>query len=627
VIPSKVRARSATDSPLFGYGIALLLYVVGAFAVMWHAWSGGLASRSVIPSGDPALFIWSFEYAANSVQHLRFDFTTPLLFHPRGFNVLANTTSLGIAIPFVPLTWLAGPVVSMNVALTLAPVVSGLAMVYALRRHHAWWPAAVVAGAIWGFSPFVLYGLNAGWLMIVFLAGPPLLWALGHELLVTRRRNPVAVGVLMAILCAWQFWVGSEILAMMCCVGVLIAISVLIAQLRVVGTVRRDVLVHVGRGVATAAVLSGLLLVVPAWWALHGSAHLGAWVWPRWTFYHDVTRLKSYVWGSSQPAGIFFVTLTGIVPNLAFVGFGIPLVLVVALVVAVRNGVLWLLAALAVLGVLLGLAGSFPISPFQVVYRLPVLHNILPQRWLVIAIFAGAMGVGIGVTELVTWVRRWTSNGALAGAALLALAMVPVAVNDASFIPLPVGPVAAPTWFSSHHGGGVLLLTPSPNSIATGLTWEAVSGLPTALVGGWGPEVHRTLSRVDALATLELWAVTVGKTGSVEAPPKWVRAVRRAAREWGVTDVLAAAPPSTPAFAWGRAPTAAVGLFVEAFGMPTSTGAGWWAWHLTPRSVGLLVTTSFSHRCNVRAQADVALVVRCLTGPAARTNGTHVRQG
>lgn len=413
---------------------------------------------------------------------------------------------------------------------------------------------------------------------------------------------------------------------MMCCVGLLVGVVVLAAQLRVAGTASPDVVRHVSTGVATAVVLSAVLLSFPAWWALGGSAHLGSWVWPRWTIYHDVTHLGDYVTGTTQPAGIFFVTLTGVVPNLAFIGFGVLVAFAAALVVAVRNGVLWLLGALGVLGVLLGLAGSLSISPFQVVFRLPVVHNILPQRWLGIVMFAAAMGVGIGVTELVAWARARTRFAVLGGSALLALAVVPIAVNDAAFAPLPVGPVAAPTWFTTHHTG-VLMMTPTPNSIATGMTWEAVSGLPTALVGGWGPEVHRRVPKVQANATLELWRVTVTKTSLAEVLPRSVRDVRGAAREWGVTDVLAAAPGGTPAFAWGRAPTAAVGLFVEAFGLPTSTGPGWWAWHLSSSSTGLVVTTSYSHHCDALAGANVAIVISCLTDPGAQSNRALLRPG
>jgi len=608
-----------------GYTVAFSLYVILALAVMWHAWVGGLTTRTVIPSGDPALIIWTFAYAAKEISHGTLPLTTPLLFHPMGFNLLANPTALGIAVPFVPLTWLFGPIASMNMALTLAPVVSGMAMVYALRRHDAWWPAAVAAGGFWAFSPFELYGLNGGWINTVYLVGPPLVWALLHELLVTRRRQPLLIGVLLAALLVWQFWVSTETFAIICSAGIVVASGVLLVQRAHAGDQRRAFDAHVAKGLVTAAVLIGVLLTVPAWWAIDGSAHLGAWVWPSILISHDVSRLSTYVSGLTTPSGPFFITLTGVVPNIAYVGFGIPLVFVTSLLVPKRNAVLWMLGCLGAVGVLFGLAGSFALSPFQLAFRLPLLHNILPQRWMVIAMFAAAMGIGIGVSEIVRWARMKSSLAAICGIALLAIAVGPVITADAAFAPLPVAAVRVPSWFSTHRGG-VLLMAPAPGTVATGLTWEADAGIPTALVGGWGPQDVLNLSKVQDLARYTLWAVTATKTSKAQVSGKKVRAVREAARQWGVTDALVAEPGGVPPFVWGQPPTAAVGLFVEAFGDPTSQGYGWWAWHLTPKSKGLLVTANFSHRCNESAGTDVALVVSCLTGSAAHANSALVRQ-
>ena len=48
--------------------------------------------------------------------------------HPGGVNLLDNTSVLALGIPLAPVTWVVGPVASMNVALTLAPALSALAM-------------------------------------------------------------------------------------------------------------------------------------------------------------------------------------------------------------------------------------------------------------------------------------------------------------------------------------------------------------------------------------------------------------------------------------------------------------------------------------------------------------------
>ncbi len=82
---------------------------------------------------------------------------------------------------------------------------------------------------------------------------------------------------------------------------------------------------------------------------------------------------------------------------------------------------------------------------------------------------------------------------------------------------------------------------------------------------------------------------------------------------WGVTDVMAASPGGSNTSVWGQPATSAVGYFTEAFGPPTSVGPGWWVWHLTPRSVGAIVTPSVSLSCNTLAGDDPSKVIPCLT--------------
>ena len=65
-----------------------------------------------------------------------------------------------------PVTWLFGPVASLNVALTLGPALSALAMFVLLRRWVTWQPAAFVGGLLYGFSPFILVHLTDAHLML-----------------------------------------------------------------------------------------------------------------------------------------------------------------------------------------------------------------------------------------------------------------------------------------------------------------------------------------------------------------------------------------------------------------------------------------------------------------------------
>ena len=87
-------------------------------------------------------------------------FFSTSLFHPEGINLLANTSVLAIGIPLAPITWLFGPVATLNVALTLGPALSALAMFWLLRRWVRWTPAALVGGLVFGF---LTYSWSSTW--------------------------------------------------------------------------------------------------------------------------------------------------------------------------------------------------------------------------------------------------------------------------------------------------------------------------------------------------------------------------------------------------------------------------------------------------------------------------------
>ena len=100
----------------------------------------------------------------------------------------------------------------MNVALTLAPALSALAMYVLLRRWVSWTPAAFLGGLAYGFSPFVVTELALNQLNIAFLAVPPLVVLVLADLLVTQRRAPWRNGLALAGLVVVQFFVSTEVL-------------------------------------------------------------------------------------------------------------------------------------------------------------------------------------------------------------------------------------------------------------------------------------------------------------------------------------------------------------------------------------------------------------------------------
>ncbi|HEX7442829.1 MAG TPA: hypothetical protein VF320_03020, partial [Acidimicrobiales bacterium] len=144
----------------WGRGRALALAAAGylalALVVWWGVWSDHPTATTTCGCGDSALFLWFFAWPAHALAHGLDPFYSAAMSHPGGVNLLANTSELALGVVMAPVTWIFGPVASMNVALLSAPALSALAMFVLLRRWVRWAPAAFVGGLLYGFSPLVL---------------------------------------------------------------------------------------------------------------------------------------------------------------------------------------------------------------------------------------------------------------------------------------------------------------------------------------------------------------------------------------------------------------------------------------------------------------------------------------
>ena len=66
--------------------------------------------RTVLGYGrDPEIFIWSFAWWAHAIGHGLNPFVSRVVYAPDGINLAWATTVPGLAVPFAPLTALAGP--------------------------------------------------------------------------------------------------------------------------------------------------------------------------------------------------------------------------------------------------------------------------------------------------------------------------------------------------------------------------------------------------------------------------------------------------------------------------------------------------------------------------------------
>ena len=204
------------------------VYLALAVALWWHTWSTHPSTVTTCGCGDAARFLWYFRWPAFALAHGHDVLYSTYLFHPGGINLLDDTSVVALGVVLAPVTWLAGPVTAMNVALTLAPTLSALSMFVLLRRWVRWAPAALLGGLVYGFSPFMVTELALNQLNIAFLAVPPLVVLVLADLVVYRRRRPWVDGLALAGLAVVQFFVSTEVL-------VITGLSVLVGTVLLVG--------------------------------------------------------------------------------------------------------------------------------------------------------------------------------------------------------------------------------------------------------------------------------------------------------------------------------------------------------------------------------------------------------
>ncbi|MGA8724718.1 MAG: hypothetical protein WB565_06730 [Acidimicrobiales bacterium] len=599
--PIRVAGSSRHRATLLAAGGYLGL----AIALWSHVWTSRPASTTTCGCGDSSLFTWFLAWPATALAHGLDPFFTTAMGYPHGVNLLANTSVPAFGLLLAPVTWLFGPIVTLNVALTLAPALSGFAMFVLLRRWVRFAPATFVGGLLYGFSPFVLVSLADAHLMLGMAFVPPLVAAGLDEVLFRQRARPVAAGVVLGLLVTLQFFVGTEVLVMMLVLGALWVVAVLVAAaLAWPEALRRHVrYAAVALGVATAT--AGALLAYPVWFALAGPAHFSGLVWPGLHVARAGTSVHDYFLPEPPLSTGFFGHAMSVViggaqgPVLSsqYLGLGMFAVIVIGLVVWRRDRRLWAFALLAAISVALSFGvryGSW--SPWGLVAHLPLFENVSPSRFALFTELATAAMVALVVEHAYDAARLWSaahdrarssrvarrSLPFLAAAAVAALAVAPPAVYFATSLPITTQPVLVPVWFSTVGNrvgaGQVVLVLPAPFGVTqSAMTWQAVDRMDFSMAGQGGP--GGVVERAGAARAGQQEIVDTSfffAKGTVT--PKGVAAVRNALATWQVTMVVVPDQPALPDYERIRSVTEAATLMTAATGKAPQLRSDAWVW-------------------------------------------------
>ncbi|MBJ7594175.1 MAG: hypothetical protein JF886_04805 [Candidatus Dormibacteraeota bacterium] len=491
-----------------------------------------------------AWFLRWFPYAL--ATHHNPLFTTNLI-APGGVNLMWNTWIPLPALLLSPLTLLLGPVASFDIAVTLGVALSAWCASLAASRflRRRW--AAVLAGAAYGFSPFIFDQSYTGHSNMVIAVVPPLMLLLLDTILVRQTTAPRRAGLLFGALMIAQFFITEELLASEMVLVIVGITSLALMHRRALGPRWR----HVAACFGWALALFIPVVAYPVWFQFFGPQ-----------VPHQLIADKNFF--VTDLLNVFLPsTAQGVEPSFArdiashYAGnsgewggyVGIPMLAVVAWTARQQwrrplVRVLCISAAAAVVlsfGSTLHVGGSnthIPL-PAAILAHLPVLDNLVPARFAVYVALFTALLFGVFVDSLPA--RRGSARVVMLVTVLIAAAFVPP-------LPFPTRAAVTPAFFTASHAplvpGSTVLVVPFSHDFYStqAVLWQAEAGMWFSMPEGYiinrQPSGAAAQGPPSSVTGSTLMAIAAGKAAdaTVDAPTR--RSILGELRTWNISAVV-----------------------------------------------------------------------------------------
>lgn len=423
---------------------------------------------------------------ADSVRHLHNPLFTTLQGFPDGVNLMANTAMLGLSVPLAPVTWLFGPAVALNVAMTCGLAATAFAWYRLILKRLVRTRWAAATGALLAaFAPPMVSHAHAHPNFVVLFMIPLII---ERALRLGEGKRVVRDGVVLGLFATYQIFLGEEPLLLAVMGMVLFALAYAVVRRDVAKAMWRPLL----RGLGVAAAVALPLVAFPLYWqflgpqsyksVLHGD-NAG----------NSPLALLSFaersLAGSRERAATLALNPT---EQNAFYGW--PLVaLAFAIVVRLwRSAAVKALAFTAVAAALLSLGPKFRIpltdvvlpGPWALLAHRPLFESVIESRVAMVCAPALGMLLALALDRLAAARVPYRLVGfAVVAAALVPIVPAPLRAVDRADVPAFV---ADGTWKRYVGPGESLVPVPLPDpGNAEALHWQTEAGLGFRLPGGY----------------------------------------------------------------------------------------------------------------------------------------------
>lgn len=453
---------------------------------------------------DKTIFMWSFLWWPHELAHWHDPFVTKAIWAPHGIDLAWVTAMPGASLLLSPLSETLGPVVAYNVAALAAPALAAWTTFLLARRLGSSTPGALVAGFLFGFSPYIA-GQSSSHLNLTLVFAVPLLGLLAVVFArgdLGRRRFVV----FSALTLAAQLYVSTEIFATFTLIA---AICILLALLLL--PQERSALRRLAGYTSVAYALAGVLALPYLLHAFVGSTTPPA---------RGVIPASADLANLVVPTKVTWLRLPGsgsIARHFASNGaeqgayLGIPLLLIIALATATlrgprRRGV-WVLLLSALASTLLALGPRVRVDGHTVaigiwawIGRLPTIRAALPIRLDMYTTLFAALIAGVWLTHAS---RRHRWPYLLAALAVVAILPTPSYTHWTSAVPQSRFFTTSAYRRYLRPGETVLVLPYGPTGWS--MLWQAEARFRFRMIGGW---VGRSVLKGDCRWYWEYRALT-----------------------------------------------------------------------------------------------------------------------